>query len=165
MTFKPNYCPDVIDFVIAYDWIRGFVNDYNKLLKKVGETNVRLKFRDILESDLMDAVLNDSGDVLDTITKDSIVLVHGEMGGNFRGIRTALGLARKTDARVITTYTSSYHKNIVDLLKTENYVLNSPVLPFSPINQLSFLLKSAEDFFEEGSNTNRYLVKLASYHK
>lgn len=139
--FDPNYAPESVDFVIAHQWVQtSFINAIKSSLSIVSwklEMTINPIFLD--EKVLFDYPDHPSSKVEETMSRDSVVVLHADMAYfNPRGIRSAQMLSHKTDARFLVgldmrclELTDYSH---VRKLLGKDYPVQTP----SPRNQVSF---------------------------
>ena len=136
MTFDPKYCPDRVDFVIIDDMWGGFCARTEAIYKELfKDSGIEINVRSIKESEMRDSLSGyQEGVDLSTITKDSIVFIHGDMTHKLNGVYSAFFLSEESDTRVIVTYASGFYRDVREIAGRD--------LSFTPKEQVSFLENS-----------------------
>jgi len=131
MTFDPGYVPQSVDFVIAHDTWAGNSNIFEGDLAEVCDPfGMKLTARSIPEIEFYNLLSHKSSDSIESLTRDSLVFLHGTVGEGCNGLLASYALAAMSDARIIVTYDPSLVSEFADLVDTS--------FPFSPRMQISY---------------------------
>ena len=137
MAFDIDYVPNLIDLVIAdpkfkqYGWTSELVETLKKVLSPRG---IGIKAREIEEKDIRRLSKGYVPEGIAPLTRDSVVIMHGDMNHEFQGVYAAIDLCERVDSRVIVEYDAQYH-----LSKVFEIAMNAGTMfAIRPIFQLGF---------------------------
>ncbi len=174
MAFNPGYCPETLDLVMAHDlYVAAFHSNMKENFPKLGkEWGIELKFRAIHEEDIFEARCWGKNSVLESLTKDSVVIVHGGVArGEFIGIRAVrailecpsdmpLGETSAEDARYILVYDRKFKNEVYSLLGAY-----AEGFPLDPKRQIGFF-DIDDDYINHPTKVlARYFLQLAALRK
>lgn len=99
MTFDPNYVPEKVDFLVAYNTFNKTVYHYDGYRKLCQELGMDFQERIILEDLLL------PGSSLLKLTKDTITVMHGNMcASQNNGIDQAIEISKIHDSRFLVSF-------------------------------------------------------------